>query len=391
MARPTKATAIARLQKALDVIPELKQLKSDSSEFRKWHGKTQEAITGIFEDNTDKIQDFEKIVYSSPRELARQREAHEVPIGVPEMQPAPDRAWDAVAAQLDRQISDLATSEVSQFSGTQKLAFLERKAADLREKFRTAAREDRPRLAGQLIQVLAQQANLNVYQEADPRQHKLFNDVLIELEDLRDVVGREADEHERQQNESYKRGLNTTTVILESMIDEIEEYWEDEHQTSPSPAAQENERTNTKEVFVIHGRDNEAKETVARFLTRLDLTPVILHEKPNQGRTIIEKFEQHAQVGFAVALLTPDDVGALKNEEKNLKPRARQNVVFELGYFLGRLGRERVCALTKGNIEIPSDYDGVAYIPLDDFGGWKMKLIEELKNVGFDVDANKAL
>ena len=92
-----------------------------------------------------------------------------------------------------------------------------------------------------------------------------------------------------------------------------------------------------------------------------------------------------------MALLTPDDVGALKNEEKNLKLRARQNVVFELGYFLGRLGRERVCALTKGDVEIPSDYDGVVYIPLDDSEGWKMKLIKELKNVGFDVDANKAL
>ncbi len=189
----------------------------------------------------------------------------------------------------------------------------------------------------------------------------------------------------------YAEGLELAQAILESMIDEIEEYWDDENQTPQSPTVQEHERTNTKEVFVIHGRDNEAKETVARFLTRLALTPVILHEQPNQGRTIIEKFERNAQVGFAVALLTPDDVGALKNEEKNLKLRARQNVVFELGYFLGRLGRERVCALTKGDVEIPSDYDGVVYIPLDDSEGWKMKLIKELKNVGFDVDANKAL
>ena len=122
----------------------------------------------------------------------------------------------------------------------------------------------------------------------------------------------------------------------------------------------------------------------------MGLTPVISYEQPNQGRTLIEKFEQHAQVGFAAALLTPDDVGALKSNEKKLKPRARQNVVFELGYFLGLLGRERVCALTKGNVEIPSDYDGVVYISLDD-GGWKMDLIRELRNVDFDVDANRAL
>ena len=148
---------------------------------------------------------------------------------------------------------------------------------------------------------------------------------------------------------------------------------------------------NTKEIFIVHGRDNETKETVARFLEHLDLEPVILHEQPNQGRTIIEKFEQHAQVGFAVALLTPDDIGALQEDARNLKSRARQNVIFEFGYFIGRIGRNRVCALTKGDVEIPSDYDGVVYIPLDDAGGWKMELVRELKGAGIDVDANRAL
>lgn len=190
--------------------------------------------------------------------------------------------------------------------------------------------------------------------------------------------------------EAYEKSLQSATSLLQSMIKEIEEYWGDEHQTLTSTTAQGNGRTNTNEVFIVHGRDNEAKETIARFLENLGLTPVILHEQPNQGRTIIEKFERHAQVGFAVALLTPDDVGELQDKRNDLKPRARQNVVFELGYFLGRLGRERVCALIKGNVEPPSDYDGVVYISLDD-RGWKMDLIRELKNVGFDVDANRAL
>ena len=184
--------------------------------------------------------------------------------------------------------------------------------------------------------------------------------------------------------------LEPVASVLKSMIEEIEEYWEDKEQAPSSSGTQRREQPSPKEIFVIHGRDNEAKEMVARFLTRLALTPVILHEQPNQGRTIIEKFEQHAQVGFALALLTPDDVGALRDNRNDLKPRARQNVVFELGYFLGRLGRNRVCALTKGNVELPSDYDGVVYISLDD-GGWKMDLIRELKNAGFEVDANKAL
>ncbi len=233
-----------------------------------------------------------------------------------------------------------------------------------------------------------------------------------------EVFGRDSGHYESFTNdlvssllyESYQHSLRFADLSLSAMLDEVKEwppptandllrahdkldkeYQEDKNHTPLPSAAQGNERTNTKEVFVIHGRDNEAKETVARFLQNLDLTPVILHEQSNQGRTIIEKFERHAQVGFAVALLTPDDVGALHDNSDDLKPRARQNVMFELGYFLGRLGRERVCALTKGTVEIPSDYAGVVYIPLDDSEGWKIDLIRELKNVGFGVDANKAL
>ena len=195
--------------------------------------------------------------------------------------------------------------------------------------------------------------------------------------------------HERQ--EYYIRALGRAATLLESMIEEIEEYWKDEAQEPAPYVSSTSGRANTNEIFVIHGRDNETKVTVARFLEHLDLKPIILHEQSSQGRTIIEKFEQHAQVGFAVALLTPDDIGALQEDARNLKSRARQNVIFEFGYFIGRLGRNRVCALTKGDVEIPSDYDGVVYIPLDDAGGWKMELVRELKGAGIDVDANRAL
>ena len=188
----------------------------------------------------------------------------------------------------------------------------------------------------------------------------------------------------------YVRGLETATATLESMIEEIQEYWEDEHQEPKPPLVLENRPLDTKKVFIVHGRDDAAKATVARFLEQLDLKLVILHEQSNQGRTIIEKFEQHAHVGFAVALLTSDDIGALQEDVRNLKPRARQNVIFEFGYFIGRLGRNRICALTKGDVEIPSDYSGVIYIPLDDAGGWQMKLVRELKEAGIDVDANRA-
>ena len=185
--------------------------------------------------------------------------------------------------------------------------------------------------------------------------------------------------------------VDFTVTMIDEMIDEIREYWEDDDQKKIFSSNTDNTSIGTKRIFIIHGRDNEIKETVARFLSRVDLEPIILHEQPNRGRTIIEKFEQHAQVGFAVALLTPDDVGALQEDVRSLKPRARQNVIFEFGCFIGRLGRNRVCALTKGNVEIPSDYDGVIYIPLDDAGGWKINLVKELKNAGIAVDANRAL
>ncbi len=209
----------------------------------------------------------------------------------------------------------------------------------------------------------------------------------------------EPPESERQ--EVYVKGLESAAAVLESMIEEIEEYWSDENQTPTQPIDQSDisaldseridKRSSSNRVFVIHGHDESARRTVARFLERLDLEPVILHEQPNKGRTIIEKFEEHAQVGFAVVLLTPDDVGALADDKKNQKPRARQNVIFEFGYFIGKLGRERVCTLVKGNVETPSDYDGVIYIPLDGSDGWKLRLIRELKSVGFNVDANQVL
>lgn len=144
-------------------------------------------------------------------------------------------------------------------------------------------------------------------------------------------------------------------------------------------------------VFVVHGHDEAARESTARFLEKLGTQPIILHEQPNEGRTIIEKLEHNAQVAFAVVLLTPDDVGAVATTADRLNQRARQNVILELGYFVGKLGRNRVCALHKGSIALPSDILGVVYVPLDEAGGWKLLLAKELRAAGFDVDLNRAI
>lgn len=144
-------------------------------------------------------------------------------------------------------------------------------------------------------------------------------------------------------------------------------------------------------IFIVHGRDNELKETTARFLEKLGLSPIILHEQTNRGKTIIEKFEEFSDVSFAVVLMTPDDIFTVEDEHSNLIKRARQNVIFELGYFIGKLGRKNVVALVKDDIEIPSDYNGVMYIEVDNNDGWKMILSKEMKATGLKIDLNKIL
>ena len=182
----------------------------------------------------------------------------------------------------------------------------------------------------------------------------------------------------------YITMLRRAFGILQSMLDEVKDYWDDDEQGRTTSNTVTSGWTNTNEVFLVHGSDDGIKQTVARFLEQLNLKPIILHEQPNRGRTIIEKFEQNSQVPFAVVLLTPDDVGALKADERKPKPRARQNVVFELGYFTGSLGRDRVSALTKGSIEIPSDYHGVVYIAMER-EDWRENLARELQAAGFGI------
>jgi len=146
----------------------------------------------------------------------------------------------------------------------------------------------------------------------------------------------------------------------------------------------------SNKVFIVHGHDQALLYQTARFLEQLGLEPIILFEQPGKSRTIIEKLEQFGSVCFAVVLLTPDDVGKAINEG-NSQPRARQNVVLELGYFLGKLGRSNVAALYQESVELPSDYRGVEYIKVDVEGAWKTKLARELKAAELPVDMNKAI
>lgn len=141
-------------------------------------------------------------------------------------------------------------------------------------------------------------------------------------------------------------------------------------------------------VFVVHGHNIAAKETVARFLEQLGLEAIILAEQTSRGRTIVELLEEHSAVSYAVVILTGDDVGRSRSQRRP-QPRARQNVIFELGYFVAKLGRGRVCTLYEEGVDIPTDFHAVVYVPLDAAGGWKQRLMRELRAQGLPVELSR--
>jgi predicted nucleotide-binding protein len=188
-------------------------------------------------------------------------------------------------------------------------------------------------------------------------------------------------------------GISLISTIIDTVeetigvIDSRENY---SFEISPKKKTEIKKLTkSSKKIFIVHGHDDELKETIARFIEKLDLIPIILHEQANAGLTIIEKFEKYSDVPYSIILMTPDDVGNIKEDSSTLNFRARQNVIFELGYFYGKLDRKNVCAIIKGDVERPSDNDGIIYIGYDKKGGWKMLLAKELKEAGLVLDMNK--
>ncbi len=186
-------------------------------------------------------------------------------------------------------------------------------------------------------------------------------------------------------------GLQSKITNLESIVERLELIPESGPAPLVAAGATEDQKVKNA-VFIVHGRDDAAKVSVARFIERFGVEAIILHEQANKGLTIIEKFEKSASnASFAVVLLTPDDLGCSKDQPEKAQPRARQNVILELGYFCGALGRSRVCVLYKEGVEIPGDYLGVVYTPFDDAGGWHLRLAKEMKAAGLELDLNKAM
>lgn len=172
--------------------------------------------------------------------------------------------------------------------------------------------------------------------------------------------------------------------VLASVDERLEVYEPASAGSSPAPPS------SNAPIFLVHGRNLERREIVRRFLeTVTDRDVIVLAEQPNRGQDILGKLLSNAQqAGFAVVLLTADDLGGLDGEEG--RPRARQNVVFELGLFIGLLGRHRVAALNDPTVELPTDFSGVAYIPVDG-ESWQLELARELKAAGIVVSLDRAI
>ena len=158
-------------------------------------------------------------------------------------------------------------------------------------------------------------------------------------------------------------GLKEAGIFLRSRLTEIQERIQRTEPDSPSKSVNDDPR----KVFVVHGHNDGLKQTVARLLQQLRLEPIILHAQPNKGATIIDKFESNAMgVASAIVLLTADDIAYDKNAPDKTEHRACQNVVLELGFFLGRLGRTHTFALVEQGVTLPSDFGGVIHIGLGD-------------------------
>lgn len=175
-----------------------------------------------------------------------------------------------------------------------------------------------------------------------------------------------------------KEGLTATKLIFNTYLTEMQA-----EEQPTSVVVQKN--SNFDKVFIVHGHDGELKQSVARIIEKQGIDAIILSEQANQGRTIIEKFEDYSDVSGAICLFTADDFGRAKSDETE-QTRARQNVVLETGYFMGKLGRNRTVILADKGIEMPSDLSGVVYT---DTTSWQIDLLKDLKAMGYTVDFNK--
>lgn len=209
----------------------------------------------------------------------------------------------------------------------------------------------------------------------DSLEHKKFDDTYFRF----GVYIDDDEEYERLSIKACKDGLETTIAVFETYLEELKEENENKEKDEVHQVK------NLTKIFIVHGHDGELKQSIARIIEKQGIEAIILSEQASKGRTIIEKFEDYSYVGGAICLFTADDVGRAKKDDSD-NARARQNVVLETGYFMGKLGRNHTVILADKGIEMPSDLSGIVYTGAEN---WKTDLLKELKAMGYTVDFNK--
>lgn len=191
-----------------------------------------------------------------------------------------------------------------------------------------------------------------------------------------------------EEAENFTNSITAKVTALESIIERLDLIPD---ANIAMQAAKPNITKKTNEVFIVHGHEEANRMNVVRFIESIGLKPIVLHEQASDGKTIIEKLEYYSDVGFAVVVMSPDDMGYPVSQPEKIQPRARQNVLVELGFFVGKLSRKNVCVLYTQGVELPTDFLGVVYVALDSGGGWKFQLAREIKSAGLEIDLNKAV
>jgi predicted nucleotide-binding protein len=414
----TKYKAIQLLQKQIEIIESLRELSeyTNAPEFKKWARNTQVAIENIFND-IDKTKELIRIPF---------RPAHNTPVPInrkdifnrypTHRESYSDRFKNQYINGLNESKAKLESmcDEIQEYwpdDSDKNYKPKESKKTQNNSTSEIIEREERQLTISEKNAVAILQEKRDILESFLSQEKSVESIEFIKWKRntqsaIKNIFGNKSD-NINEFNEigflsyvNYSNGgkvcyieRNKALALLDSFIDDIKLYGlKNQHslKTNNNEMPETSTPRNNK-IFIIHGHDHGTKDTIARFLEKHKLVPVILQDLPNQGQTIIEKFEAHADVSYAIALFTPDDEGCAVGEKEKNKPRARQNVIFELGFFIAKLGRKHTVVLHKGEVEIPSDYSGVIYISLDKHDGWKLKLVKELKAAGFEIDANKML
>lgn len=215
------------------------------------------------------------------------------------------------------------------------------------------------------------------------KEEFVFNGYCLDRDKVECIVIKESDcSLDIDPEDPFERGFEDIKNISNRIFGECRSQLSNTPNTSKAPM-------DKSKVFIVHGHDDAAKSEAARFVESLGFKAIILHEQASLGDTIIEKIEKNSNVGFAIVLYTPCDWGASQEKKDHLNLRARQNVVFEHGYLMAKIGRKNVCPLVKGDLETPTDISGIVYTPMDEGGGWKLAVADEMEACGYKVDRSK--